>query len=531
MALTAAGALVRAQYRAAWNRILRSAGFGGTVATWFSFAVVALVLAFPGLLMTRIGLDLGYELAISGDAAVLRSWNGLMAVFTLGFALLGGLRAKPSFPASRFGRYPVASVELLVAELPAALFEVFPLLATGGILALHLGLAVRMPWQAPLIGVLAFVAVATMLATMLVASALYAWLGRRRMLLLALVASVGALAVKGGADGLRRFVGSTLPSIPGRLPVAKGYEGLIALRAGRGAEAAAALAISLLAALLLIAAAALVQRRRMAAEAEPRRDPLRFFTAVPLDSRSTAPTSLVLIQLLTNRVAIALLLIPLLYSAPLALVASLGRSAVRDGRELVEPIGTFMRLVESAPIFALLPMLSIAMNAQIWLNQFGWDRRGIRTLLLLPMEPRALLLARLNALAAFTAIQSVIAALPLLAVRPPRLMETAVGLAAAGVALLVTTGAGHVVSILHPRGVEEGSSAQIPLHLSWIAPVTLFGTVAELAGVWFLFDSIAAGGGVVGLALSLVAAVAAYRALLPRVSTLLVNERERLLTM
>lgn len=524
-------ALIGAQYRAAWNRILRTAGFGGKVATWLTIALVAAVLVFPGLVMLRIGLDLGGELASSGDAGVLGSWNALIAVLSLGFALLAAFRSRPSFPASRFGHYPLRAFDLIVAELPAGLFEVFPLLATGGLIAMNIGLAVRMPRQAPIVALLALLAIASMLATMFISAGLYAWIARRKLVAGGLIVVGAVAAFTGGLRGLRTLLKSWLPAIVDYLPMARGYEGLVSLRAGNSVEGSAGLAIAGASTLFLITVAALVQRRRLATEFAPDATSPRLTAAIPLTGGSPATARVFLIRLLSSRAVLALVLIPLLYSVPLALTAAMGRAAIGEGTVLPPPIVTFVRLAETAPLFAFFPILSIAMNAQIWMNQFGWDRGGILTFLLLPIDSCHLLAGKLRGLLLFTTIQTLIAVAPLFALRLPGLREAVCAVATGGVALVVTTAAGHVVSILHPRSVDADSSAQIPLHLSWIPPVVLVGTVAELAGVWFVAELMWKGAGVLGLVLSLGAAVVAYRLLLPRFGALLTNERERLLSM
>jgi len=531
VALSVPAALVGAQYRAAWNRILRTAGLGGEVATWITLALVGVVLFFPGLVMTRIGLDLGAELAASGDTGVLGSWNGLIAVFVLGFALLGAFRSRPSFPASRFGRYPLRSVDLLIAEVPAGLFEVFPLLATGGLVAMNLGLAIRMPRQAPIIVLLALLAIATMLATMFIASAVYALFARSRLVLAGLIAAGAIGALSGGVRGARTVVKELLPALVDYLPIARGYEGLVLLRAGDALAGAKRISAAALFTMLLLSIAAVMQRRRLAAEFEPDTPSRRLTASIPVGGRSRATATLFLIQLLSSRAVLALILIPLLYTVPIAVVASMGRAALAEGTILPPPIFMFVRLAGQAPLFAIIPLVAIALNAQIWMNQFGWDRGGLRTFFLLPLEPREILTGKLRGLLLFTTIQTLIAVAPLFAIRMPGLREGVSAVAAGGVAFLVTTAVGHVVSILHPRAVDDDSSAHVPLHLSWISPVTLLGAVAELAGVWFVAESVWKGAGVVGLVLSLGAAISAYRLLLPRFSGLLLKERERLLSM
>ncbi|MFA6955643.1 MAG: hypothetical protein WC538_07215 [Thermoanaerobaculia bacterium] len=531
MALSVPAALVSAQYRASWNRILRTAGVGGEVATWITLGLVVVVLFFPGLVLTRIGLDLGAELATSGDTGVLDSWNGLIAVFTLGFAILGGFRSRPSFPSSRFGRYPLRSVDLLIAELPAGLFEVFPLLATGGLAAMNLGLAVRMPRQAPIIALLALLSIATMLGTMFIASAFYALVARSRLVLAGLIAASAIAAFAGGLRGVQTAVKEWLPALVDDLPIARGYEGLVLLRAGDVLTGAKWIAVATLSTALLLAIAATLQRMRLAAELEPDTPSRRLTASIPIDGGSRSMSTLFLIQLLSSRAVLALILIPLLYSVPIAVTASMGRAALAEGTILPPPILMFVGVAEKAPLFAIFPLIAIALNAQIWMNQFGWDRKSFRTFLLLPLEPREILTGRLRGLLLFTSIQTLLAVSPLLAVRMPGLREIVAAVAAGGVALIVTTGVGHVLSILHPRAVDDDASAHIPLHLSWISPITLLGTVAELAGVWFMAESVWKGTGVVALVLSLAAAISGYRLLLPRFSALLLRERERLLSM
>lgn len=56
------------------------------------------------------------------------NWNGLQAVFTLGFGLCGSFRYRPAIDTIRLGHFPISPLQLLLAEIPAGMFEVFPLL-------------------------------------------------------------------------------------------------------------------------------------------------------------------------------------------------------------------------------------------------------------------------------------------------------------------------------------------------------------------------------------------------------------------
>lgn len=96
---------------------------------------------------------------------------------------------------------------------------------------------------------------------------------------------------------------------------------------------------------------------------------------------------------------------------------------------------------------------------------------------------------------------------------------------------VVTSALGHVLSFRFPRGIDGAAGIQVPLHLGWISPVTLIVIAMVLTGIYAIGDLIAPSGGLFALVLSLASAILAYRALLPRLATLLRENRERLLAM
>lgn len=531
MALSTTAALVRVHYQSTWNQITRGAGFGGRVVTAFMLAIVAAILVLPAVAALRIGLAMGGELARGGDPDVLQNWNALQVTFTVGFAILGSFRFRPAFPFARFGRYPLTPFQLLIADFPAGIFEVFPLLAITAVASMNLGLAMHMPAFAPLVLLLTLAGVVALLSLMIVLSALWAALARHRVLLFAVIILGVAGAFAGGTRALRTVVKRWLPEIAEQFPIGHGFTGLLALRAGAVGEGVTGLAVATAGSALLLLLAAYVHRNRLVADADVPGSRTLTEAQVRFNTPAATIGRLFLRQLLGARAVHAQLILPLLYTAPIALVTSMLRSATAEGRVLPEILVDLVARGDGMLWYALVPMLGIGMNPQIWMNQFGWDRGGMRTLLLLPLDSRDLLLGKLRGLLGFSAIQTLIGILPLFLIRMPSLREVVIGVTSGGVALIVTTAVGHAVSFRFPRGIDGTAGLQIPLHLAWISPVTLGVIVGGLLGVHAIGDLIAPQGGLAALILTLTAAILAYFALLPRIAWLLRENRERLLAM
>jgi len=531
VALSATLALVRVHYQSTWNQITRGAGFGGKVVTGVMLSIVAAILVLPGGAALRVGLVLGGELARTADEGVLKSWNALQVAFTVGFAFLGSFRFRPAFPFTRFGRYPLTPFQLLIADLPASIFEVFPLLALAATLMINLGLAIRMPAYAPLILLLTLDGVVALLTLMILLSAFWAAIARHRVLLVGLAVLAAATAIASGPRGIVLVLKQWLPGLAEQTPIARGFTGLLALRAGATGEGLAGIAVATAGSALLLMLAAYVHRYRLAADADSsswwsqRERQVRFRTPAAAIGR------LFLRQLLGAKAVRAQLILPLLYTAPIALVTSMLHSATAEGRVMPENLVSLVSRAEGVPWYALVPILGIWMNPQIWMNQFGWDRGGVRTLLLLPLDARDLLLGKLRGLLGFTAIQTIIGILPLFTLRMPSTGEVIIGLTSGGVALIVTTAVGHAVSFRFPRGIDGTAGLQIPLHLAWISPATIAVIAGVLLGAHAIGNLIAPQGGLAALVLALAATILAYYALLPRLSGLLRENSERLLAM
>lgn len=533
--MSVVGALLRAQAQSVWNRTRAESGLGGPLATAAIVVTVAAVLAVPGYLLLRLGLRLGDTLAVAPEPVALDRWNAVLALFTVGFAALGSFRHRPAFTFAALGRFPVGPLQRLLAEIPAACFEAFSLLAGTGIVAANVGLAIRLPAASPCIALLTVQGLVVMVSLLLLAASVRRWLLKRpSRVLLALGVALGGVAVV-AARGPREVLREELPALLPWLPGSQGYRGLLAMLAGDAGAGLARIAASWAVTLALLAVAAWAFQREQAGEARSGRSRLSGATAYSYPRPALALGRLFLGQLLDSRSGRALLLLPALFTVPLLILTWAVRyDAAHDqllSERFLNEVGSFGEL----PLLALFLLLIVLLDANVWMNQFGWDRAGVRTLLLLPIAAREVVAGKLLGLTALVALQGVIGGLPLLWVLVPALPEAVAAVATAGSALLAAAAVGILVSARFPRPVAHDGGAAIPLALSWVPTVVMAAVSGGLMAVHQVVGQTVARIGpwappAAMLAL-LALAGAAYALALPTFGEHLAEHRERLLTL
>jgi hypothetical protein len=176
-------------------------------------------------------------------------------------------------------------------------------------------------------------------------------------------------------------------------------------------------------------------------------------------------------------------------------------------------------------------VLYIALAAtQFQFNQFGLDGHGAKTLFLLPIRTRDLLVGKMLALLAYSAAQNALLLVLVAAVVRPSVSDTvSAGLLAACLALAHSL-EGHWVSAVYPRPLAMHRMNSTGLSGANLLPLGV-GMVngAILAGLYALLSWRAPTLRVPVLALLLGALVVAYRALLPRASRFVERHREKLI--
>lgn len=531
MALNAARALIVAQRQSFWNRLRRESGLGGRMATAITIGFVGLIVAAPGWFVFQIAIGLAGEMRAAPSPETLIHWNGLQAVFTLGFGLCGSFRYRPAVDTMRLGHFPIPAFQLLLAEIPAGMFEVFPLLGGAAIVLSNAGLVVAIPWTLPLATLLALQGLAGMLALIIIAAMLRGALMRHRLLAALLASAAIAVPASYGWEACRQMLRAWIPVLVRWQPGSLGYGGMIELSAGSIARGSAliALSLSLTAAFLALAAYALQHDRASARSSVASRwDAVSFLR---FRNKSAGVAYVYARQLLDCKAGRTALLTPLLFSGMLVFLLFIIRSAINQGEVLPDVMVDFSRGVERAPVPVWSIFCLVLLNSSLWMNQFGWDRSGIRGLLSLPMTARELLAGKALGLACFTLLQAAICLPPLLFAYALRPAEAA-GAAGLGITSFVTaTGIGQYFSLRFPRGVARDGAGNLPLYLSWI-PTLL---CALLATVFVLVGEVTGGAGGWSLAAAhavmLALSLTAYRASLPFLARKLAENQDRLLAM
>jgi len=164
-------------------------------------------------------------------------------------------------------------------------------------------------------------------------------------------------------------------------------------------------------------------------------------------------------------------------------------------------------------------------------NQFGLDGSGIKALLLLPVNPRSLLLGKCLGLAVYQAIQVVLLALLLLLTGNPPILALLSALLAAGCTSLAQTGLGHWTSAWLPRPMPrdslKNSNIALPVMLISVGATAAF--AGFYGGAYLLLAWLAPAALLPGMLLLFAATLLAYGALLPLASAYLEKRREVLL--
>lgn len=489
-------ALVTAQARSAWNRALAESGLVGPLATGATVGLVGLVLLVPGAMTFGAGRTLGRGLTGTDPSEELLLLCSLQALFTVGFALLGGFRHRLAFTRRQLGAFPIGVASFVAAEIPAGAFEAFPLLGLTGIAASNLGLATALPAASPLILVLALVGALSLLLLQHLAGAVKRLALKRPGATLAVIVAVGLglAAWLGAIDGdprpaLRAAVVGAIPMLPGSF----GYAGLVDLAAGRlgaglGRWMLMATGVSLLAMVTVWTHGR--EWRTEAAGGGGRKGeaaPLRFRRPWAGIARLHQR------QVLGTRQGWVLLLIPALMSTCLVMVVTAVRSLVGRGEELPAGILSAASRLEQLPLVEVALLLALWTTAELWSNHFGWDGRGLQSLLTLPVSVRDLLVGKVLGVLGLLAAAGMLSVLPLAWTSRPPLFEVAAGLAAAAAGAIVLTTGGLVLAIRFPRAQSRTVSRATPIWLGWIPGaamvlvVTLVVTVHRLCapfGPW-----------------------------------------------
>ena len=527
-------AVLAAHFQATWNRSAKEMGKSGR---WGMLLVMGLVGLFGGLPALGFSAVAGYALGARFDHTFAPLILG--GVLALGAILVGAVSGimggTKALQWESYRVYPLSLHQLFAAELVAGIGDPWPLLASLSALALCLGLAVAQPSLLFFSLLLWLQTVLWMLLIQHFIGSLAAALMKRMKLALVLFGIIfWMLSVL--TSMLPKYVapspGTHLSKVltPDRIAQIKqvGNAAVSALSLLPSTHAAQSLSKALqgawfsavlhqLAPIALLLIGLTLQARQMEREADPQ----------ALET-STGPKGA---EKLWG------------FRSPAAGIAQLhwrtlmGSHLGRFG--LLMPVMTVVLLKGPFSQFqgqgtwsipAAFAYLALA-GSQLQYNQFGLDGHGVKSLLLLPLRSRDILVGKLGGLAMYQGLQAGLLLLLLALLLRPSILELLAALCLGGCFFFVQMGLGHWTSSWLPRAMPRNSlkSGTMPM------PVVFLGIGVSLVnfslfGGIFMFCAWKVPSLLLPvMALLLSACALLYRHLLPTFEIYFDAQRERLL--
>ncbi len=527
-------AVLAAHFQATWNRSAKEMGKTGR---WAMLLVMGLVALFGGLPALGISAVGGYALGAHFDHT--RAPLILGGVLALGAIMVGAISGimggTKALQWESYRIYPLSLRQIFAAELVAGIGDPWPMLAGLSALALCLGLSAAHPSLLPFALLLWLQTVLWMLLIQHFVGSLAAALMKRLKLALVLfgilfwvLSVMTSMLPKYSTPNPGQRLSTVLT--PDRIAQIKqvSHVALAGLSALPSTHAARSLSEALrgawisallhqLAPIALLLIALVLQARQMEREADPQ--------ALELKPVSKGTEKLWSFQ------------------SPAAGVAKLhwktlmGSHLGRFG--LLMPVMTVVLLKgpfsqlrgqETWAIPGAFAYLALA-GSQMQYNQFGLDGRGVKSLLLLPIRSRDILLGKLGGLAMYQGLQAGLLLLLIALLMRPSPIEILAALCLGGCLFFVQMGLGHWTSCWLPRAMPRNSlkSGTMPMPVVFIGMGTSLVNFSLFGGTFMLCAWKAPSLLLPVMALLLATCALIYRHLLPTFETYFDARREKLL--
>lgn len=523
--LAAFRALLTAHAQTSWNRSVRELGRQGVVLMVFLTALVGLL----GILPVFAGMGaLGWVVGGNLHKPLVPALLGLvLTLVSLGGGLFGGvLGGARQLSWEAYRGYPLKLRTLYVAELMASLGDPLPLMLGIALTAFTTGLAVGSPILIPLLPMVWLETLLTLLALQLLVGGLAAALVKRlrvALTVVAVLAWMGSTLATGQlpshkqkpnvmsptANSTARIeaMGRRGAKVLSFLPSQGAVQSLLLIKEGRWSAALAwhAYPLAILAGLMVLGAG-LVGREAQGDTVMASRGPDRLWT---FRSPVAGLGRLHFHTLMASQLGRFAFLMPVM-----TLVLLKGPFAQLRGHSLWAVPAAFA-------------YLSLVGN-NVMLNQFGFDRHGIKTLLLLPVTAEDLLKGKLLGMAAHQALLALLLVI-LLAVfagaGPAPLMA---GVLMLGCVFLAQGALGQWTSLWAPRPMTMDSlkNSNLPFGVVMLS-LASSGVWTSLFGGTYAFTAWFAPAWLVPvMALAFLLTLAAHLALLPTLAAYLDHRRE-----
>ena len=534
-------ALLVAHAQMTWNRMRRGLGRRGLVG-------LALLLLFlmVGVLPLFFGFgSLGYLFGGAFEQAVAADLMGVvLTISTVGFGVIGGmLGGARQLTWEAYRAFPVSFRTLFVAETLASLTDLVAIAFVGVISAMGAAFSWQQPSLLPIMALLVVQVVLWVLFLQQLVGALAVSSIRRlrrAMLVLVVAAWCGVSVVAGAArevkdqlqgaevERLRQLWSLAQPFVH-LLPPVNAVRGMALAQDGHFGRAALFELPMLIVTLLLGVASYLVLAREESPHGAERSlavstgEGFAHFTLreqSARDSRSAGP----------KKGPHAIRTIAELHLAHIVgslqgrfgLIVPLITVVLVKGPLAAAGVGTALTLPGSVLYLALA-------GTQFHFNQFGFDGQGVKTLLLLPISMRELLLGKGLALFAYALMQNLLLLGLLGYIVRPGLTDVLAGAFLGGCLAVAHALEGHWISAMYPRPM-----AMHRMNAGGLAGANLLPLGAGLVngavfgGLYALVSVLTPEVRVPVLGGAFLLLVVAYAVLLPRASSFVTSRRETL---
>ncbi len=527
-------AVLAAHFQATWNRSAKELGKSGR---WAMLLVMGLVLLFGGLPALGISAVAGYLLGSHFDhsTAPLILGGALAFGAILVGAISGIMGGTKELQWESYRIYPLSLREIFAAELVAGVGDPWPMLASLSTLALCLGLSTAHPSLLPFALLLWLQTVLWLLLIQHFVGSLATALMKRMKLALVffgvlfwmLSVLTSMLPKYGKPNPGQHLSGVLTPELLARVKQA-GNVALTALNMLPSTHAARSLSEALhgawfrallyqLTPIALLLMALILQARQMEREADPQ--------VLQLKPELKGAEKLWGFQS------------PAVGVAKLHWKTLMGSHLGRFG--LLMPVMTVVLLkgpfshIHGQAVWAIpgaFAYLALA-GSQMQYNQFGLDGHGVKSLLLLPIRTRDILLGKLGGLAMYQGLQAGLLLLLIALLMRPSPIELMAALALGGCFFFVQMAVGHWTSSWLPRAMPRDSlkSGTMPMPVVFLGMGLSILNFSLFGGTFMLCASKAPGFLLPVMALLLGTCALIYRHLLPTFETYFDERREKLL--
>jgi hypothetical protein len=449
-------AILVARGQELFNQLQREAGGVGLAGAAVVAILIPLALAPPPMGAYITGLRLGGLMAHPlGGAGAALTLSGLLLVIPLSLGFLAGVLGGDGESGLSVRGYPVSRRTRLAAQLLSSSVELPPMLALTCLAGLAAGLCVAQPAAAPIALLLCAQASAWVLIIQRLTRGLRAVGLAQPVFALSALAVIGLLILAGLSRPLFFATGRLFREGLSYSPTTFGALGLVDAAsfdlATSGLRQLFPLAVTALAIVMMV-------RGFSGAEEEARGHrggnarPERLWS---FDTNSHGIAKLFVKAVTHSRHGLIGLFLPPFLAA---IVVGVSAAVAEDLARAPPPAFLAKRMPDSLdalPLFGILPFLLVHLDSELWLNQWGWDGRAVRTLFVAPIAVRDLLVGKLMGLATFVAAQYLMTVPLLSLLRPPRVAELLWGLGAGAFALIAMGGLGHVLSAGLSRPLDQ----------------------------------------------------------------------------